>query len=551
MKIHPILLDWRIGTTLLIAAISTSQAAPRFEGNLTTDGQANSPCQIGSRLELFVDHYLIEELDGATLKLHQPRRAGVALKFDKSWEGITSGHVTVILDRGKYRMYYRGWPYKPELPDGSSPGQAKHSTCYAESNDGIHWMKPNVLIHKVRGTWDNNVLITDPQPVTGRFAPFLDNRPGVPDNERLKGISGGGDMGLVLFVSPDGIRWKRFSDEPILTGFAFDSQNNIFWSDAEQCYVCLFRTKKYFKSRDGQGRFVKIKNQKDTWRRWTTWQRLNPQPEIENVRYKRFRWITRMTSPDLRTWSTPVDMDFGKAPLEHLYTNQTQPYFRAPHIYIGTAARYLPGRWALTEEQEKEANIHSPLNYHGIKGGSISDAVLLTSRGGNRCDRTFLEALVRPGGDPRDWTGRSNYPARGIVPTGDKEMSMYITRNYGQPSHYLERLAFRIDGLASVHAGYSGGEMKTKLLSFKGRELILNYATSAAGSLRIEIQDQSGKPIPGFTLSECSELIGDELERAVNWKRGGDVSGLAGRPVRLRVAMRDANLYSLRFRSTP
>lgn len=51
------------------------------------------------------------------------------------------------------------------------------------------------------------------------------------------------------------------------------------------------------------------------------------------------RWITRATSPDFRNWSEPVDMGFGDAPDEHLYTNQTRPYFRAPHISTSLCPR--------------------------------------------------------------------------------------------------------------------------------------------------------------------------------------------------------------------
>jgi hypothetical protein len=75
----------------------------------------------------------------------------------------------------------------------------------------------------------------------------------------------------------------------------------------------------------------------------------------------------------------------------------------------------------------------------------------------------------------------------------------------------------------------------------------LNYATSAAGSVRVEIQDAAGKPIDGFTLAECPEIIGDEIERVVRWKSGSDVSKLVGQPVRLRFALTDGDLYSLRF----
>ena len=61
---------------------------------------------IGSNRELFVDHYLIERLDGAHLILHHPHDEGPVLKFDQPWEGPFCGYCTVIKDRDKYRFYY-------------------------------------------------------------------------------------------------------------------------------------------------------------------------------------------------------------------------------------------------------------------------------------------------------------------------------------------------------------------------------------------------------------------------------------------------------------
>ncbi|MCP4645074.1 MAG: hypothetical protein GY851_31820 [bacterium] len=78
-------------------------------------------------------------------------------------------------------------------------------------------------------------------------------------------------------------------------------------------------------------------------------------------------------------------------------------------------------------------------------------------------------------------------------------------------------------------------------------ELILNYATSAAGSLRCEIQDAEGNPIPGFSLDDCSEIYGDHVERAVTWGKNRELAGFEGAPVRLRFVMSDADLYSIRF----
>ena len=144
---------------------------------------------------------------------------------------------------------------------------------------------------------------------------------------------------------------------------------------------------------------------------------------------------------------------------------------------------------------------------------------------------------------------RSNYPGLHLIQTGPATMSFLVNRNYGQPTAYLRRYELRLDGLASLHAGYAGGEMRTKPLIFDGSRLELNYSTSAPGSVRIELQDGSGRPFPGFTLADSRELIGDEIERVYSWKSGEDLSALRGKPVRLRVVLKDANLYAFRFRT--
>ena len=106
----------------------------------------------------------------------------------------------------------------------------------------------------------------------------------------------------------------------------------------------------------------------------------------------------------------------------------------------------------------------------------------------------------------------------------------------------------RTDGFVSAYAPFGGGEVLTKPLTFAGSELVLNYSTSAAGSLRVEVQDAEGRAIEGRTLADCTEIFGDEIERVVSWSGGSDVSDQAGKPVRLRLALEEAHVYSLRFR---
>ena len=82
---------------------------------------------------------------------------------------------------------------------------------------------------------------------------------------------------------------------------------------------------------------------------------------------------------------------------------------------------------------------------------------------------------------------------------------------------------------------------------FDGCELELNYSTSAAGSVRVEVQDAEGRAVPGFGLDDCPEIFGDEIDGCVDWGEGADLSAVAGRPVRLRFELKDADVYAFKF----
>ena len=454
---------------------------------------------IGSRLELFVDTFLIEKQINVQRILHEPKDEGIVLFFDKPWEGPFCGYVTIIKDDTKYRLYYRG------LPEAGKDGSAIETTCYAESDDGINWTKPNIGIYEISGTYNNNVILANNAPFSHNFCPFLDSKPGISLKEQFKAVAGTKETGLFGFTSADGVHWGKIQDEPIFTKGIFDSQNVVFWSQNENCYVC------YFRSWTGGG-------------------------------YSGIRTVSRTTSNDFIHWSDPVEMDFGDKPKEHLYTNQTHPYFRAPHIYIATAARFMPNRQVLTEKQARQLNVN-PKYFK-----DCSDAVLMTSRGGNKYDRTFMDGFIRPGIGLQNWVSRSNYPALNVVQTSPAEMSIYVNQNYAQPTAHLHRYALRIDGFVSVHASYDGGEMITKPFYFTGDTLLLNFSTSAAGFIKVEILDLQGNKIEGYELENSKEVIGNEIEKAVTWKGDSNLENLMNKPVRLRFVMKDADLFSLKFR---
>ena len=111
----------------------------------------------------------------------------------------------------------------------------------------------------------------------------------------------------------------------------------------------------------------------------------------------------------------------------------------------------------------------------------------------------------------------------------------------------MRRFTLRSDGFVSASASNAGGELVTKPIRFSGDKLALNFSTSAAGSIRIEIQDANGTPIPGFTLADAPEIFGDALDQVVPWKDNHTLAELSGKPVRLRLVMKDADIYAFRF----
>ena len=518
---------------LLTASLALLTAV--FSGSLGAAEEDVEPIDIGSRLELFVDEYLIESKDGVTRELHSPQRKGPVMVFDRPWEGGTSHCVTVFDDgiRGgapDYRMYYKASPMSTFT---KRIGGAV--ICMAQSRDGIHWTRPKLKIYSGEFTnrYGKKYTITAPNNIVwigqgdkvntnDNFVPFKDKNPACKPEARYKAIARcflpGADpsppqpdatgyrwpprLGLMALQSPDGIRWSFMQNERIIKKTETDAQNVAFWDGEQKQYTCYTRVW----GKDG----------------------------------RRVRSIARLTSKDFLNWSDPPQwIQYsgvpGGVPDEQMYNDCILPYFRAPHIYLGFIMRLVGGRSWGPEDRESQ----------------VSDAVFISSRDGLHFDRSFMEGWIRPGMDPQyqSWIHGNTAPAWGLLQTLSSEMSVYWLDHHKSPdASQLQRGTLRTDGFVSVNAKYAGGRFTTKPLTFSGKELVMNFSTSAVGSVRVEIQDKDGKPLPGFAAADCPSIYGDAIDEIVKWKGGSDVSALAGQTVRLRFAMFDADLYSIRFR---
>lgn len=446
---------------------------------------------IGTRRELFVDRFLIEELHNANLQLHRPERREVVFQVQEPVENACTACYNFTRDGDRILMYYRGfYPIGEHQADGAE-SQTAH---LAVSEDGIHFERPQLGLVEYQGSTDNNIVYQGYE--AHNFCVFRDDNPNADPAQRFKAVGGSSKDNLHGFCSPDGVHWERIQQAPLDITGAFDSVNVALWDPHIEQYRVLSRYSN----------------------------------EVDGVRV---RAIQSCTSDDFIHWSKPEPHRYGAGvPLEHFYTNATVPCPGAEHLLLSFPMRFVP-------EREKDiADMDYP-------GPGVSDAVLISSRDGLHWDRTFMEAWVRPGLDQQNWTHRNCTPAPGIVETAPHEWSMYISEHYGWSDNRLRRIVVRPHGFASVSAGYKSGELLTCPLVFGGAALHLNYSTSAMGAVQVEVQDEFGKVIEGFALDDMEPLYGDELDAAVFWK-AGKLAALVGQTVRLRFVLKDADLFALR-----
>ncbi len=343
---------------------------------------AEDAIEIGNRRELFVDDYLIERMsDGVSLQVQKPEPQDVVLVTGEPWEGNTCAYYTIFQDGDIYRMYYRG-SHAVKMKSAH-----EEVTCYAESEDGIHWTKPMLGIHEWNGSKENNIVLKGLG--THCFVAFKDENPAAPPEARYKGISRGrpvGSKGLYVFQSPDGIHWSLIKNEPVITEGYFDSQNLAFWDPHTKKYVEYHRT------------------------------------FIEGVRD-----IMMCTSEDFVNWTAPTLLKYPGALNQHLYTNAICPYPDAPHLRVGFPTRYLP------KTQQVEPVFMASRD--GITFTRYHEAVIPQTapkdRDGNRSNY-MANGLLKLPGKPNEW-------------------SVYATEAYySGPDSRLRRFTWRKDGFVAL-----------------------------------------------------------------------------------------------------
>ena len=481
---------------------------------------------IGERREPLWDYTVVDkEKTTATLSVNHPVMHEVVYLADAPWEGNKCAYPTVVKDGDIYSLYYgTGTGYRFNKERGKLD-ESDFKVCKLESRDGIRWTRP--IIGKYG---ENNIVESHPTEPRSSLAVFLDDNPDCPPERRYKGIERVEDGckvftqggALACFASGDGRIFERVEDVLREPG-KFDSLNICFWDEETGKYRLYMRD----------------------------YHQLDPAKALDCEFEKHVRDIQLCTSEDFVNWSDPTPLSYGDDPYEfQLYTNNI---FRYPETdaFIGMPTRYVD------RSVDKENFKYLPdlrgfrpmlIEKYGRSGTAITETMIMTSRDGQNFERT-PEAFYSPGlENGENWVYGDGYFAYGMIETESdfegepNELSFYVIKGYRSRPANFERYTLRKDGFFSWRADFGGGEIVTKPFTFDGSELLLNFSTSALGYVRIEILDEDGSAIEGY---DSGRIFGNSVARPCDFT--SPISALAGKPIRFKITMRDADLYSFKF----
>ena len=468
---------------------------------------------VGSQKQLFIDDRFIESSRGVTLTMNSPRRDGkVLITADQPWEKDSRVFVysSVIHEDAKIKVWY-----DLVRVTGSGPYDHERRVCYAESEDGLHFAKPELGLHEVDGSTANNVVLPG---VIGGSAVWID--PNASPEERYKTQAKTYPSGrLQMHSSPDGLRWKEFAKLNPGPG-GWDTQSIVFWDARISRYVLYTRYKP--RKQPGQPSYRTVRRlESDDFQQW----------ENQSI-------VIEADDVDLSTYQTSN----GQPPVDY-YGADVFRYDEAEDVYVMLAQAY----WHWQKRPEQAA------------GPATFDVRLALSRDGKSFQRAGDRKAFLPTGPDGRFDSRMVWVMPDPIRVRDELWIYYVGTNSdhagnvdaasnGRELAGISRAVLRLDGFVSADAEYAGGELATPLIRFAGKRLELNVNTGAGGSVLVELLDEKDQPIEGYSKSDAVPVNGNSVRRPVRWNTGDDVGRLAGQPLRIRFHMRDCKLYAFQFR---
>jgi len=493
----PLPKDWHVDRSLY----------PRAYGVLANEhlmfpvDQSDWPVKIDHTRQLFVDDFLIASRKGIARQVHQVRKykGNPIMGPEKPWEPRGCTFHMILRDpatgTGKFRMWYAAHG-SLTLPSGVG---ARYPACYAESDDGIHWTKPELGLHAYKGSKANNIVIPGGN-IWGIF-----HEPQDPDpNRRYKAIVWHKPKyvpreGYFVYSSPDGLRWKRETRDPVAISIDRYAMPTVGIGD-----TTLFRWDTRLKKYIGDVKFVLI---------------------------PRMRCRGMMESDDLIHWTRPrmtLHPDGLDAPDSQIYGHCGFVY---ESMWIGMMRM-----------------MHTKYAKNSYKQTTIE---LTASRDGRHWTRVGKREEFIPLGKADEWDPHYHDACTPPILVGGelriyyRSVPLWSGKKKGHDKISRIGLAMlRRDGFVSLNAGPTPGTIVTRPLTFTGKKLFVNAEIAEGGYVKTELRSASGKALPACTLATCRPVTGDVLQARVTWSGRADIEHPPATSLRLAFELKNARLYS-------
>jgi hypothetical protein len=450
--------------------------------------------------QIFVDDVMIAHQAGVQRRTHAAEKLpGPVLEPREPWEsaGIDQRvyvYGTVLHDAadGTFRMWYN----------------RLDMLLLATSRDGVAWQRPNLGLVEFDGSKQNNILpirLHSPSVICDQHEPDPQKR-----YKLLAYSSRAGGRGYIAAHSADGVRWQHYPQNPVLPG---GDTCTLTQDPATGEYLAFH---KLTRTHRGQRRRLVYLATSQDMQQWSEQRLVMAPDELDD----------RTTEAEGGRWSQFYNMSAFS------YAGQWLGF--VTHFrYSGPPA----------EQGPEQSGDDGPI-----------DVQLVHSRDARQWQRCSDRRPVIPTGpyayDAGCILGVSNTP----VIVGDQMWSYYtaITTTHGgylpRKRITIARAAWRVDGLVSLFAGEDHGQIDTVTIRPAGGSLVINCDASR-GECAVEVLDPTGRPLIGYGREECLLLRGDAVRHAVSWKSHRQLP--AGRDLRLRFRLKNADLYSYTVQDEP
>jgi hypothetical protein len=467
----------------------------------TLEEQLAGPTQ-GPWRRLFLDGTVVESQQGLERRFHSADKHvdNPLLRADKEWEGVSAiigpyCYGTVFHVNGRFRLWYQ------VLFEGNHVG-------YAESEDGIHWKKPELDIIPYRHAKTNLVVSAfDPSRSGGGYChnPSVVQRSGETDVSKrfaLYGFDNKKGYPRVAF-SEDGFRWSYHQELDDRGMFSSSDVVNFFFDPYQQKYFSTWKT------RNRRGRAVGI-----------------------------------ATSKDGISWSKPYDGPVFSA--DDLDPSATQiygmPAFPYQGLYIGIpwiyrAEYFRYGDYSVNKLHEAQAD--SPRTMFPQLAWSW-DMVQWT----RPHDRTPLIRL----GEQGSWDDGMIVTARAPVIVGE-ELYFYYggcdkVHDEKQVNAGIGLATMRLDGFCSMKGADQMGWLITRREPMLEPRVSINARVDPGGLIQAELLDRHNRVVPGFSREESQAFTGDSTAQEIRWNTATFEGKGKRKDYKIRFWIRRAELFS-------